>query len=193
MSVLRVGNLEGLADNDNVITIPAGHKLYVPGMVAQAKYVRTDARSSYSSVGSGNGTTLTDLNITITPKFANSLLVMQWMINGEVSENNVFLIHKDGALITTAGYESYNNLGGNNRWSGVASTTYDNNNDSTTANIFMQYAVPAGSTASSVYAPAIRSANSTTNTFTLNRPLGTTGSDSYEASISTGLIMEIMQ
>jgi hypothetical protein len=193
MSVLRVGNLEGLADNNNVITIPAGHKLYVPGMVAQTKFVRTDARSSYSVIGSGNGTTITDLNISITPKFANSLIVVQWMISGEVIHDTVLLVHKDGALITTPGYEGYNNIAGNTRWSGVAALPYDNNNDSTGFTGFIQYAIPAGSTTTSVFAPAIRSANATTYTFTLNRVLGSAGADNYENTISTGLIMEIMQ
>lgn len=193
MSTLRIGNLEGLADNNNVITIPAGHKLYVPGMVAQAKYVRTDARSTYTSAVSGNGTTITDLNISITPKFANSLLIMTWMINCEFHQDNVFLVHKDGALVTTTGYEGYNNLAGNNRWSGVATPAYETDQNSTPINTYIQYAIPAGSTSSATYAPAIRASGGTAYTLYLNRTQGSAGADIYEVGISTGVIMEVMQ
>jgi hypothetical protein len=193
VSTLSVGNLQGLPTNSNVITIPAGHVLYAPGMIAQVKYVRTDARNTYASSTSGNGTTVTDLNISITPKFANSLLIMQWMVNGEFHHDNVFLIHKDGALITTTGYEGYNNVAGNNRWSGVAPPAYDTDSNSTSNNTFIQYAILAGGTASATYAPAVRASQGTAYTFHLNRTQGSTGTDSYEVSISTGMIMEVMQ
>jgi hypothetical protein len=164
-----------------------------PDSIVQVKYYRTDARNTYTAANSGNGTTITDLNLTITPKYSNSIILMQWMINCEFHHDNVFLLHKDGALITTSSYEGYNNVAGNNRWSGVASGQYDNDNNSTMYNIFLQYAIPASSTASATYSPAVRASQATAYTFYLNRTQGSAGSDSYEVTISTGTIWEIAQ
>lgn len=194
MSTLSVGNLQGLPTNSNVITIPAGHVLYAPGMIAQVKYFRSDVRTTYTANTSGNGTTVTELNLTITPKFANSLLLMQWMINGEMHQDSVFLIHRDGSLVTTAGYTGYNSVGGNNRWSGVMSAFYDQDQASTSSNWFLQYAMPAVSTAATTFAPAVRASGGTAYTLSLNSTLANSGgADNYENTISTGTIWEIMQ
>jgi hypothetical protein len=168
--------------------------VYSPDQVIQTVYARTSARNTYAAAASGNGTTITDLNLTITPRSASSLLVIQWMINGEASSGSwdmVYLIHQDGALITTPGYEGYNNQSGNQRWSGVAAGMYDNNSDSTMANMILQYAIPARSITSQTFAPAVRSSNATARTFFLNRTVGSTGQDSYEVAVSSGTIWEI--
>ena len=166
---------------------------YPPDSIVQVKYVRTDLRTTYSSSASGNGTTVAALNLTIVPKYANSLLLMQWMINGELHQDNVFLIHKDGALVTTASYEGYNNVLGNIRSSGVMSGFYDQNEDSTPSNWFLQYLIPAGSVASAVYAPAVRSSSGSGFTLSLNRTINGSTGDSHESQISTGTIWEIAQ
>jgi hypothetical protein len=166
---------------------------YPPDSIVQVKYIRTDLRTTYSSGTSGNGTTVAALNLTIVPKYANSLLLMQWMINGELHQDNVFLIHKDGAVITTATYEGYNNVLGNIRSSGVMSAFYDQNEDSTPSNWFLQYLVPASSVASAVYAPAVRSSSASAFTFALNRTISGSTGDAYESHISTGTIWEIAQ
>lgn len=193
MSTLSVGNLQGLPTNSNVITIPTGHVLYAPGMIAQVKYFRSDVRTTYASNNSGNGTTITELNLTITPKFANSLLLMQWMINGELHHDNVFLVHRDGSLITTTNYTGYNSVAGNVQYSGVMSSAYDSDHNSTSSNWFLQYAAPAVSTTATTFAPAVRASDATSYTFSLNRTLGSAGQGSYENTISTGTIWEIMQ
>jgi hypothetical protein len=115
------------------------------------------------------------------------------MLNGEVNNNSMFLIHKDGAIITTAGYEAYNNVVGNVRYSGLLSALYDNDDSSTMSNYYIQYFVPAGSTTTASYAPAIRSAGANAYTLYLNRVTATTGQDSHENSVSTGMIQEIAQ
>lgn len=166
---------------------------YPPDSIVQVKYVRTDTRTTYASNNSGNGTTITALNLTITPKYSNSLLLAQWMINGELHQDNVFLIHRDGSLVTTSTYEGYNNAQGNNRWSGVMSAFYDQNEDSTSSNWFLQYLIPAGSTTATTLAPAVRSSSGTNYTFALNRTVNAASQDAYERMISTGTIWEIAQ
>jgi hypothetical protein len=194
MSSLTTGSLRGLPVNNNIITIPSGHTLYAPGMIAQVQYVRSDSRTTYASASSGDGTTITALNLNISPKFSNSLLLMQWMINYEVSENNGFVIHRNGTLITSpVGYTGYNSEAGNVGYSAIAVGSYDQNTDSTPANIFLQYAVPAISTTNTTYAPAVRNTGGAAITFYLNRVAGSTGAGNYENMVSTGTIWEIMQ
>jgi hypothetical protein len=115
------------------------------------------------------------------------------MVNCEVNNNNVFLIHKNGSLITTAGETGYNSESGIARWSGFVSANYDQDVNSTPDNYFIQYSCIAGSTASQVFAPAIKSTDATSYTFFLNRTANNTGQDGYETMVSTGTIWEIAQ
>lgn len=192
MSQLITSALTGTAANNWAIGVESNSYLYQPGTILQTVYVRTDIQTTYASPNSGDGTAIAALNITITPKRADSLLLCTWMINGEIGENNVFLVHKDGVLITTTGYESYNAVAGNQRWSGLMSAFYDNDNATTPSNYYFQYAVPTGSTDLAVYSPAIRSSNSTAQTFYLNRSVAASG-DNIEIMVSTGMIQEIAQ
>jgi len=195
MSVLTINQLQAPVSAANVIVLGSGNTFNVPGNVIQTVFSRTDARTTYSSAATGNGTTITDLNITVVPKFSTSLILLTWMINCEISAawDNVFLIHKDGALITTSGYQGYNNVSGNVRWSGIMAGAYDNDNGSTISNYRIQYAVPAESTTSRVYAPAIRSSNASAQTLYLNRTVGSTGATNYEVTVSNVIAMEIGQ
>jgi hypothetical protein len=184
MSQLRVSSVTDLSG--------AG-PFYSPGHVVQVQTIRSDSRTTIASNNSGNGTTITQLNLSITPKFANSKLIMQWMINAESNHDTVFLIHKDGSLITTAGATGYNSEAGNVRWSGVAAGAWDNDNSTTPSNYFIQYDCIAGSTSPQVFAPATRASYGTSQTLFLNRTASSTGADSNEATISNGTIWEIAQ
>lgn len=191
MSQLVTSTITSKASANWAVNVASNSYLYSPGMILQTVYVRTDVQTTYSSAITGNGTAIAALNITIVPKRADSLLLCTWMINGEIGENNVFLVHKDGALITTAGFEAFNPAVGNQRWSGMMSAFYDNDNSTTMSNYYLQYAVPAGSTASATYVPAIRASGATAQTFFLNRTIDTAGSDAREIAVSTGMIQEI--
>jgi hypothetical protein len=184
MSQLRVSAVTNLSGNGSV---------YIPGTVVQVQTVRSDSRTTIASNNSGDGTTITQLNLTITPKFANSKLIMQWMLNGEIGNDAVFLIHRNGSLITTAGATGYNSEGGNVRWSGVVSAVYDVDNNTTAGNYFIQYECLSGSTATQVFAPATRASGASGTTLYLNRTLASTGADTQEAMISNGTIWEIAQ
>lgn len=168
-------------------------KVYRPGTIAQVVTKRSDAQTLYSSPISGNGTTITDLSITITPKFGNSLLVCKWMINGESHHDNVILIHKDGLLSITQNEEGYNNTAGNSRWSGILAARYDMDNNTTPTNMFLQYMATVKNTNAITFSPAVRATAGTAYTFALNRTLESTGADYREAMVSTGTIWEIIQ
>jgi hypothetical protein len=191
-SIMRFDTLQNTAGVD-ALTIGATGQVYIPGSVVQVRYLRTDVRSTWSASPSGNGLTVSDLAINITPKFSNSRLIMQWMINGEIHHDSVFLIHKDASLITTTGETGFNSVTGNIRSSGYASGLYDQNEDSTPTNLFLQYSAISGSTSSMTFAPAVRSSSGGTYTLALNRTISASTGDAYESMVSSGLIMEIAQ
>jgi hypothetical protein len=191
-STMRFDRWQNTSGN-TVATASATGQFYYPGSVVQVQTVRSDARTTISSANSGNGVTITQLNLSITPKFANSRLIMQWMMNIEVANNTVFLIHRNGALITTTNETGYNSEAGNARWSGFASMDYDNNDSSTPSNIFLQYSCISGSTEPQTYAPAPRASDAVSATLYLNRTVSFAGQDAYENMVSTGTIWEIAQ
>lgn len=164
-----------------------------PGAIVQCVTRRTDVRSTWSSPNSGNGTTVSDLTLTITPKFSNSLLVIQWNINYEMHQDNVWLIHRDGVIITDAGATGYNSSIGNIRSSGVSVSDYDQNEDSTPQSRLIQFIIPSGSLTSRTYSPAVRSSSTGNYTLYLNRTVSGSTGDAHESSISTGIIWEVMQ
>jgi hypothetical protein len=165
--------------------------IHTPGEILQVGYIRSDARVLYSAPPSGNGTTIDQLQISIAPKKANSDLLIRWMINGELHQDAVMLIHQNRQLVVLPGYEGYNNVQGNNRWSGITSSVYDVNESTTPENWFIQYSIPAMTTEPRTYAPAVRSSSSGSYTLALNRVLNNVGTDGQENMISTGVIMEI--
>ena len=158
------------------------------GSVIQTVVVRSDARATYSCSTTGNGTTVTPLNLSITPRFATSQIICDWMINGELHQDNVFLVHKDGALASNG----YNLTSGNSRWAGMMSGFYDQNEDSTPSNWNFKYVdTSLGSTALRTYAPAVRSSSASTYTFALNGTISAAAQDFYERMVSIGIAYEI--
>ena len=194
MSRLVVNTLEAGASANGVIGVVNNSILKSPGSVVQTRFIRSDRRIQYSAPASNStGTTITDLNLTISPKFSDSLLIMEWMINGEIHHDAIFNIHRNGLLITDPGYEAYNRESGQQFWSGIVAAHYDNNQDSTPSNFFLQYAIPAGNTLSRTYAPAVSSSGTAAYTLSLNRTILNFGANAYETMISTGMIMEVVQ
>lgn len=192
MSRITVDEISSTTNGGNIIINDSTKG--AAGSVLQMKTIRIDARVTYTASNTGNGTTVTDLNLTITPEFSDSLILMTYMINGEPHHNVIWLMHQNGSLITTSGYEGYNNIRGNTRYSGFSPSRYDRNDSTTPTNLFFQYAVIAGSTATRTYAPAVRSSNSSNYTLYLNRTVDSIGLDPHrENMISTGTIMEIAQ
>lgn len=180
-----------------IISTTNRSSIYIPGSIVQCVYVRSDNRTFYTGQTTGDGTTIGELAITIKPKRANSILMMKWMINGEVHQDVVFLVHRNGSLIYDGGYEAFNSEIGNLRWSGIVSGPYESNTTeySTTPNNFMlRYWVPAINTDMRTYAPAVRSSSTTAYNLHLNRVQNTaTGTNGQEMTVSSGVIMEIAQ
>jgi hypothetical protein len=110
MSELSVGSIGGLSVNNNVISIPSGHKLHEPGHVVQvvtstSTTTTAIATTSWTQVGGSN------LTITITPKFSNSRIILMANV-GLYSPNGgngyIGLFRGGGAVnIGEAGYYQY--------------------------------------------------------------------------------------
>jgi hypothetical protein len=191
MSNIQVSNMIGRASSDWAIEVDSKSYLNYPGAILQTEYRRTDNQVAYTSLATGSGTTITELELTIVPKRSNSILLCTWMVNAEVGLNNVFVIHRNRQLVENFGFQGYNSSN-TGRFSGYVGAMYDNNNDSTMHNYYIQYAMPAGTTEPITMAPAIRASASTVATFSLNRTLGVP-KDLYEIAVSTGMIQEIAQ
>lgn len=193
MSKIIVGNVSPVY-GQTAISVPATTNIRPGGSVIQVQTVRSDAITTYSAPNSGQGTTITDLNLTIAPKSASNLLLFRWSIAGESNHNVNFLIHRDGALITDAGYQGFNNVIGNvNLQSGYVTSWWDNNADSTGTMYWIQYFIKPTNTNSRTYAPAVRSSeNGAAYTFYLNRTVASTGQNDYENAVSNGVVMEIV-
>jgi len=196
MSSLRVSSIAARTGSGN-IAIPTSNKIVgvdagsvvAPGMIIQTAVVRSDLRATYSSSNSGNGNPVTPMDLTITPRFANSLIICQWMVNGELHQDNNFVIWKNGAIAPNG----FNQESGNVRWSGYAAAFYDQNESSTPSNWKIVYADVPGSAATMTYGLAVRSSSASNYTFYLNSTVANAGADAYETMVSVGIIQEIAQ
>jgi len=96
MSELSVGQLKGLAVNNNTITVPSGHKLYAPGHVIQTQFLEDSAQSSHSNVS------FEKLSISITPKLASSKIYISTNFNWSSSNpNGYWTLKRNGTVIGT--------------------------------------------------------------------------------------------
>ena len=73
----------------------AWQRVHPAGSVVQTVWVRADAPVGWFS----NGQVITPLNLTITPRYATSKLLCQWIISGESGTYNAgFRVAKDGSV-----------------------------------------------------------------------------------------------
>jgi hypothetical protein len=156
--------------------------------------IRYDARPSVSAPGAVNGTALTQVRLSITPTYANSLIICEWYIHGEAnSHDQGFRVGKNGTVVTTAGYQVYNTDVGQVNHSFINSDHYDQNDDSTpNNNVFMYYDRP-GSTAAVYYEPHVAAADGPARTWFFNRTVASAGGGNQENGVSFGRIWEIKQ
>jgi len=180
-----------IMDTSMSVSATSGTFFSSPSGIIQTVYKRTDARYTYTAATTPTGTPIGELGITITPKKSNSLLLMKWMINGELYQDSVFVLFEDGVLIQQPGYVGYNSNLGNEVRSGIMAARYDQDENSTMSNWFLCFTIPANSINTRTYMPAIR--GTSTWTFALNRTIGRSGEDGYENAVSAGYIMEIAQ
>ena len=155
------------------------------GSVVQMGAAQTRDHALYTAPNSGNGAGITPLDIVITPRKAGNWMVLEWVIHGEIQHNALFTVTRNGQLLQGATNSA------NSRWSGVTSALFDENNDSTPFAFTVK--VVDGNTLAeqTTYRVHVRASGANARTFSLNRPLGSAGSDDYETGISVGTATEI--
>jgi len=152
------------------------------GLAIQCITIQYTAHTTYSSPTGLTPTEVSVLNLTITPKRATSKIVLQWMVNAEFHQDNVFLIYRGTTLI------GYNTDRGNVQNSGVASAAYDQNEDSTPSNFCINWIDSPATTSAITYSLRVRSSTGASYTLYLNR---TVNAAIYEAMCSNGIAWEI--
>ena len=174
-----------------------GNATFPTGHVIQHKMMRSTNHGSRSGTGSGGSIQEldSDFRLTITPKYANSMLKMMWQWSGETAYNNsaVWRVGKDGTTPSqVSGYESYRT---NNYWSGVTiGWNYgDNDNDSTPSSRQMHFFVPAENTNERFYTITWQPGNATSSAYSFyyGRTIGSAGTGDYETAATWGWIEEI--
>jgi len=191
-SIMRFDTLQNTA-GAQALTVNAAGNVYIPGSVVQCQVKRTDTQLAYAC--SGTGTEFTDLRVSITPKFANSLILCQFQIFGEGGSGHdwTMKLFKNGS-IPAGTYAGYNTIQGNQVWSGItAPMVYESDYNSTPQTSTMLYHDFPGSTTAVTYAPGANQSGGSAWTYYVNRTVGSLGSGSYEVGVSFSIAWEIAQ
>jgi len=155
------------------------------GTVANVVMVQTRQQATYSAPTSGNGTVITPLNLVITPKKAGNRIILEWIVNGEMVHDAVYIVTRNGVLL------DYTTNVNNNRWAGITAQPYDTDNHSTPDNAVVKIIDMNSLDVETTYALRVRSSSSTAYTLYLNRTVDSAGQDMYEAGLSVGTATEI--
>ena len=140
---------------------------------------------------------------TITPRYASSLLCIEWHITGEPgtddsgAHNSGFLIGRhrsDGKVevINDAGYEGYNSSIQTQRNNYYSSMFYDRNEASTMKTTVIRYFIPAVDTNERTYT-IIFADPADNHSYVLNRTHLSSNNSDYEHGVSTATVQELYQ
>lgn len=101
MSTLHVENLKGPTSgtNANNIIVPSGQTFNAPGVVVAVHNVRSTVASQ--SINSTSLVNITGLSITITPKNANNLIIMDAIVPTTHTYVTEYAFLKDGSTTVT--------------------------------------------------------------------------------------------
>lgn len=197
---IQSGNLAGstLVNAQLNADMVTRDKINHAGAVLQTRVVRFDGRPQISGPtnATNGGTAITQLRLSITPTYSNSLIVCEWWVHGESNSHDAgWHVIKDasGNVANGTGYHGYNTDTGQNNHSFIASEFYDNDTGSTpTCSMITFYDVP-GNTSPHFYDPVYGSSDGGTRTFFLNHTVGSGGQNNHENGVSMGRITEIKQ
>jgi hypothetical protein len=184
MASIVLGSTTVISESSGVVSI--ADEVMPAGSVIQCHHIIDNTRTSYSSPTTGDGTRISEIDLPITLKSTNSKIICQWMLNGEIQNDNVFEIYKDSSLATNG-----RNTNSTGRWSGFVAAFFDTDWSSTPFNFNILYIDP--NPTSATYNVRVSATGGTASTFYLNRTQGSAGADSYENMVSTGIIWEIMK
>lgn len=160
-------------------------RVHPAGSVVQTVWARADTPQGF-----GNAQVLGPLNLTITPRYASSRLLCQWVISGEAGfYNGGFRVAKDGVVATNP--PGYNANRGNLAGSIMSIMSYESDYSSTPDTTTLFYNDDATlSTSARTYAPMWMAPGG--QSFTLNRSITVSSDSGFEYVVSTGVCFEII-
>lgn len=203
MSMLRVNTLEGPA-GVNQIYMRTPSVLYAPGHIIQVRYSTvfqrvymnppTNDGGMRGDVQAGDiydgGIIIRPLDISIKPTSPRSAIILEFNIHYEASADTVLSVMRDSNLIGAQYQMEDLNAG---KWVGAGITRYDNNNSSTPSYINLPWVDYPGTTEWVTYSVAVKSSNSSGQTFVLNGTMSSYiyGTDAEEMGTSFSIAQEV--
>ncbi len=152
--------------------------------VANVVTVQTRAQWTYTAPISWDGIEITPLRLSITPKRAGNKIILEWIVNGECSNDTVYTVTRNWVMLANA-------TDWTNRWSWVNWQPYNVDTASTPDNAVVRIVDDSTLATASTYELRIRSSNRTAPNCFLNRTVNNAWADSNETSISTWIATEI--
>jgi hypothetical protein len=149
--------------------------------------VQTREIWTYSAPISWNGTEITPLRLTLTPKKAWNKVILEWIVNGEANHNTIYIVTRNWVPLNDTTNAS------NNRWAWITAQPYDADIASTPDNTIIKIIDNDSLWIESNYELRIRSSAGAAYTLFFNRTVSSAWTDSYETSLSTWIATEIWQ
>ena len=205
MSTISVDNIKGRGITGNTINISSGNKLTgstgsiaIPGTVVQCQNVYVTDRTSQSiaqNQTASSATNITGMTLNVTPKFANSKMIIQARWCGEFSSiasagwNNMFVIQRDNtpvSLPTRSGTLTVGHMPSSLGY-------YAADNSSTMEMCFWDTVDFPNTTSQVTYTAGIYSGWATSYTLYNNRNVNASTTNSYESGTCSIVVWEIAQ
>lgn len=166
-----------------------------PGSVVQCVVKRYDGQTSYTTGTTTSGVEITDLRVSITPKYSNSLIycIFQIFGEGQSTHDYIYRVFKNGT-VPTGTYAGFNTVSGDLHYSGIAQALpYEGDYNSTPYATTMQYHDYPGTSGTAItYAPGVKDTYGVSRVYFVNRTVGTP-QNGYEVGVSFATAWEIAQ
>tara|TARA_B110000444_G_scaffold22008_1_gene18259 strand:- start:1040 stop:2014 length:975 start_codon:yes stop_codon:yes gene_type:complete len=156
------------------------------------------SRDGGSATLRNHGMAEVPVRTTITPRYASSLLCIEWHLTGEPNNyNSGFVIGRhrsDGKVevINDTGYEGYNSSIQTQRNNYYSSMFYDRDEASTMKTTVVRYFIPAVNTNERTYTIIFADPNNN-HSYVLNRTHTFSNGHEYEHGVSTATVQELYQ
>ena len=169
----------------------AGEQVILPtvgtvGTVASVNMLQTRTQGDYVASPTGNGTIVTPLNITFTPKKAGNKVILEFTVNGEGSHEVGWIATRNDVNLPDTTDAS------NNMWAVITAGSYDNDISTTPNTRSIRILDLNTLSVETTYKVLVRSSYSSgTYTYRLNRSHGSAGADYAESLLSVVTATEI--
>lgn len=167
------------------------------GSVINTSTMRYDGRPQYWTRGwiqYDNNGTLFALRLTAqNVQHPSNIIVCSWQLTMETDNNIVFKVLKNGSWYDDS-FGTNNSVYGHSEewyWRGLLCAYHDQNNDSTPSNYQLMYMCRAGQTGNIDFDIVAQHAGESNSNIYINRCWNSSGQDSYETGVCTGVAFEI--